>query len=67
MIWLDLAKISSRIRRYHCKVTPGPLGDLLGLDVLEPPLVETDPDGGTEPLLSVVSRQVAQLLYLDLV
>ena len=48
-------------------VGPGPLGDLLRLDVLQAPLVEADPDGGAKPLLPVVGREVAQLLDLDLV
>ena len=29
-----------------------PLGNLLRLDILQSPLVETDPDGGAKPLLT---------------
>ena len=46
---------------------PGPLCNLLALNVLEAALVEADPDCGTQPLLSVVARQVPELLDLDLV
>ena len=45
----------------------GPLVDLLVLDVLEPALVEANPDGAPQPLLLIVSGQVAQLLDLQLV
>ena len=46
---------------------PGPLCNLLALNVLETALVEANPDCGTQPLLSVVARQVPQLLDLYLV
>ena len=46
---------------------PGPLGNLLALDILEAPLVETDADGGMKPLLLVVVGEIAQLLELELV
>ena len=46
---------------------PGPLCNLLSLNVLQPPLVEADADGASEPLLLVVTRDVSQLLDLDLI
>ena len=46
---------------------PGPLGNLLRLNVLQPALVEADPDRASEPLLLVVTGDVAELLDLDLV
>ena len=46
---------------------PRPLCNLLSLNVLQPPLVEADADGASEPLLLVVTRDVSQLLDLDLI
>lgn len=53
--------------RWNNFFSPGPLCNLLALNVLEAALVEADPDCGTQPLLSVVARQVPELLDLDLV
>ena len=46
---------------------PGPLRYLLRLYVLQSPLMEADPDCASEPLLLVVTRDVPELLDLDLV
>ena len=48
-------------------MTPGPLGNLLALDVLQPALVEADADRAAQPLLLVVAGQVPELLHLELV
>ena len=46
---------------------PGPLRDLFALNVLEPALVEADAHVAAQPFLLVVTRQVPQLLHLQLV
>ena len=45
----------------------GPLGDLFALNVLEPALVEADAHVAAQPFLLVMTRQISQLLHLQLV
>ena len=64
LIWMCPAKNLQFVFNFF---QPGPLSNLLGLNVLETTVVEANPDCGTQPFLSVVARQVPQLLDLYLV